>query len=168
MTTTSRTPSQITDREIERAVSATNATPDPAGRALEIIYADAIRQQDHFWWLSLDDDPQEPKVMRAWDAGSAERIALDERIRRAVEARRAWTMPERLETTEGRKLVAMLAQLCWRHRTPTWDTVEGALAEVEHIHVLAAAIGYPEHISVAEILPAVEAAWLEIAAARDA
>lgn len=168
MTTTSRTPSQITDREIERAVSVTAATPDPAGRALEIIYANAIRQQDHFWWLSLDDSPREPEVMRAWDAGSAERIALDERIRRAVEARRSWTMPERLETAEGRELVATLAWLCWRHGTPTWDTVEGALAQVEHIHALAAAVGYPEHIGVAEILPAVDAAWLEIAAARDA
>ena len=154
MTTTTRTPDQITDIEIARAAWIARGEAEPVERAFALLSPltpfDFLRPEPH------------PDA-EAWGPESESARRLRERIAARRAAYRAYTTPVVLTSRVGRELVERLAALCWRHGIVSWDNVGQMLDAYPHVRDLAEALGWPESLSLAEIVPAVDAAWWEIA-----
>lgn len=154
MTTTIRTPDQITDIEIARAAWIARGEAEPVERAFALL-----SPLTPFGFLRPELHPD----AEAWGPESESARRLRERIVDRLADYRAYTTPVVLTSRVGRDLVERLAALCWRHGIVSWDNVGQMLDAYPHVRDLAEALGWPESLSLAEIVPAVDAAWWEIA-----
>lgn len=159
MMTTTRTPDQITDIEVARAAWIAREEAEPVERAFALLSPltpfDFLRPEPH------------PDA-EAWGPESESARRLRERIVDRLADYRAYTTPVVLTSRVGRELVERLAALCWRHGIVSWDNVGQMLDAYPHVRDLAETLGWPESLSLAEIVPAVDAAWWEIAREADA
>lgn len=162
MTTTIRTPDQITDQEIARLTWNLQMEVDPIG---DIVGALSPRGAFDFLRDDFEELQARPEY-QAWDHDTEEVARLRERIAVQLEAYRSYTVPVVLTSRVGRELIAGLARILWRG-VPSWDRVAEILDTYPHLRDLAETLGYPDTLGLDEIVPAATAAWYEIAAAAD-
>lgn len=159
MTQTIRTPDQITDLEVQRAAWAMRAEVDPVSSALGRLSPRGAFDFMRDDFAELQARPE----YQAWEHDSEDVARLRARIEAALDGYRAYQTPAALASRVGRELVQGLAARCWRQGIVTWDLVEMILREDADMRDLAETLGYPGSTTLAEIVPAVQAAWREIA-----